>query len=255
MVKETKKGYKRRKVIIGICVFASLSLIGTGFAAWVISTNNSTKTDGNIEIGDVKDSSVNFYDTALSATNIKFEPQSTDTSGRVRYDGTNAEVLSTTLTFKIDNYTKSSGVNVSLTLPAGFQTAVTDNYIVLPACGATDGININWASDTSGATVSDAAKKADNTAITEGKSVSYTITFAWGTAFNSMNPGLYYDTDTTGKAVTDDAMKTTLTALHNCITAIGAMSVNLKANINQSLIVSSQQETASQIYSKKKLVY
>ena len=45
----------------------------------------------------------------------------------------------------------------------------------------------------------------------------YTITFEWGSAFNTLNPGEYYDNDETGKLVDDETMKSTLEDLRTCI--------------------------------------
>lgn len=243
MIKQTVKSYTRRKVVLGVCLLGSLSLIGTGFAAWVISTQQNGTANGNIAIGEVKDNTVHFTDVKLSAENIYFEPNSTDNTGRVRYDGTNAENLETTLSFYIDNYTYVASINVQLVVPAGIMTAKgsesTSKYITLPACavkdeGTASTENIVLDSPAEGTTVADATKNDSNVTLTGGKKITYLIKFGWGTFFNSENPGLYYDDNGTGggAAITDANMKTALESFHNLLSSSAQMTVNLAVTLN-----------------------
>lgn len=225
-MKTTKKNYSRRKLVAGIAIFASVALIGSGFAAFVISANQSRSVEGNIEIGKVEEQSVSITNVALSESKIQFEPKAEDTTGRVRYDGTNKEILSTTLSFTFNHSDMVESIHVGLEVPEGIKNAATAtaNYITLPA--AVNGVDIALTGDKSGATISDV------TDTTNTKTVSYTIAFGWGSAFNGKNPGEYYDTDDAGKAVDDAAMKSTLTAFHDLLATEGTMKVNLSVKLN-----------------------
>ena len=252
-MKTTKKNYTRRKVVAGVAIFASLALIGTGFASFIISTNKPSEADGTIEIGAVEDKTVHFYNPTLSAKKIQFEPKADDTTGRVRYDGTNGEVLSTTLTFSIDNSSKAKAIHIDLEVPDALRTAAdsTHNYITLPSIADYEdpnastkilkGLDITLDGKTADSKIEDAStattkeegsdqEKTVN--LTEGKKISYTFSFGWGTAFNSLNPGEYYDTDHTGKAVSDDDMKTALNTFHGLMDKEGDMKVNLSVVLN-----------------------
>lgn len=224
-MKTTKKNYSRRKLVAGIAIFASVALIGSGFAAFVISANQSRSVEGNIEIGKVEEQSVSITNVALSESKIQFEPKAEDATGRVRYDGTNKEILSTVLSFKFDHADMVESIHVGLDVPEGIKSAATANYITLPAA-AGDGVDIALTGDKSGATITDVADA------TKTKTVSYTIAFGWGSAFNGKNPGEYYDSDDAGKLVGDSDMKTTLETFHNELATEGTMRVNLSVKLN-----------------------
>ena len=50
MVKLTRNSYKRKIILFGVLIFASIALISTGFAAWIMSANASKDKDGNITL-------------------------------------------------------------------------------------------------------------------------------------------------------------------------------------------------------------
>lgn len=201
--RQTRKSYKRKKIILGACLFASVALVSTGFAAWVIATQAETPQDGNISVGTVNDSSIEIKNVQLSKNSFVFEPKETDTTGRVRNDGTNFENLSVTVTGEISPAQYVTGATIEMTVPDSVKAAAASklNYIVLPEC----------------VTTAQALTLSDKEGDANVKTFSYKIAFTWGTAFNGKNPGEYFDTDDTGKNVTDADMKATLTSLHNTI--------------------------------------
>lgn len=232
MKKTTLKGTKRKTVALSVCFLASVSLIGTGFAAWVISTQQNGTTNGNIAIGEVKDSSVTFYNAKLTGTDIKFQPLQSDTTGRVRWDGDedNSEVLSTVLTVYFDNSSYVDSIHLKLDVPAGISTAASSNYIVLPDCASAGGVDIGI-TDSS---ITDSSVDGGGNAITDGKLLTYTVSFSWGSFFKNENPGLYYDDSSSGGglSVSDDDMKSQLEAFRDCLTTKTAMTLNISAAIN-----------------------
>lgn len=201
--RQTRKSYKRKKIILGACLFASVALVSTGFAAWVIATQAETTQDGNISVGTVNDSSIEIKNVQLSKNSFVFEPKETDTTGRVRNDGTNFENLSVTVTGEISPAQYVTGATIEMTVPESVKAAAASelNYIVLPEC----------------VTTAQALTLNDKEGDTNVKTFSYEIAFTWGNAFNGKNPGEYFDTDDTGKNVSDANMKATLTSLHNTI--------------------------------------
>ncbi len=232
-MKTTKKNVVGKKMMVGIALFSAFALVGTGFAAFIISTNKPQEITGAIEIGKVEEKSVNINDIALSNTKIAFEPKAEDAKGRVRYDGKESEALSTTLTFTFDQADTVDAIHIDLEVPEGIRKAASDNYITLPEIAAYKentneliGLDIKADGSTTSAVVSDTEGK-DNT-----KSVSYTFSFGWGSVFNSKNPGEYYDTDENGKLVSDSEMKSTLEAFQKELDAAGTMTVNLSVKLN-----------------------
>ena len=205
MAKLTRNSYKRKIIVFGLMVFMAIALVSTGFAAWIMSTNAKDEQNGNVTVGTVSDTSLKLTDVKLSTSSIQFEPKATDNTGRVRYDGTNAESLVITVTGKVSPKTVLGELTVELTMDETVKTALlaaeTAKYIVLPACAK-------------------GAVKVTPTAV-EGSDTevefTYTIEFKWGEAFNGMNPGEYFDLDEEGLAKEDEEVKTILKALRTTI--------------------------------------
>ena len=205
MAKLTRNSYKRKIIVFGLMVFMAIALVSTGFAAWIMSTNAKDEQNGNVTVGTVTDSSLKLTDVTLSTSSIKFEPKADDTTGRVRYDGTNAESLVITVTGKVSPKTVLGELTVELTMDEAVKTALlaaeTAGYIVLPECakGAVQ--------------VTPTAVEGSDTEV----EFTYTIEFKWGNVFGGMNPGEYFDTEEAGLAKTDEEVKTMLKALRTTI--------------------------------------
>ena len=203
MAKLTRNSYKRKIILFGVFVFISIALISTGFAAWVMSSDAQDDATGNVNVGLVNDASLKIEITnkdALEGFTFQFEPAEGDNTGRVRLDKETPEIheeLTFTITGKISNpeILAENGLTIQMTLPAGMAKAIELNYIVAPECVA--------------------APKAIT--VNENGEFTYTITFTWGAAFNSMNPSLYYDNDADGLLVSDADAKVALENLRACV--------------------------------------
>ncbi len=197
MAKLTRNSYKRKIILFGVILFVSIALISTGFAAWIMSTNARGEQDGNVSVGQVTDSQLKIENLAIDTNKFLFEPLSTDTTGRVRYDGTNAESLKIVVTGTVRPTQYLGELKISLVIPESVQKAADAGYIVLPECATTD-------VTTGGYIVTDVDKEAGTYAI------RYEIAFTWGSKFGGQNPGEYYDEDATGKMVSDADVKKNL---------------------------------------------
>lgn len=229
MARLTRNSYKRKIVLFGIFIFASIALISTGFAAWVMSTNAKESTSpGNVSVGTVKDSSLKIKNIKLEGTQFVFEPSRGDNTGRVRVDADAEETkayesLSVTLTgtVSLKKYLGSLTIKLSVVEPDsdhptkfadGIKKAVELKYIVLPECFSKTGKVITFSG-------SDDATEYN---------INETIAFAWGDAFKvpnslnpletiNVNPSLYYDDYAEGLAINDEDVKKTLEDLRACI--------------------------------------
>ena len=103
MKKITKKHYNRKLLLFGIMLFVSIALISTGFAAFVISTNSTNASNGNINVGKVQEASLQILDVTCDYDSFLFEPEETDVTGRVRNDGRNFERLAITISGEVHN--------------------------------------------------------------------------------------------------------------------------------------------------------
>ena len=202
MARLTRNSYKRKIILFGVFVFMSIALISTGFAAWVMSSDAEDTTQGNVSVGIVNDASlkINVTNKAdLEAFTFLFEPAKDDNTGRVRLDSDDpkTEELTFTIEGNITNaeILATDGFTIEMLLPEGMQKAIELNYIVAPECvGEAKVITLDG----------------------EGN-FSYTLTFKWGTAFEGINPSLYFDNDEDGLAVSDAEVKTILEDLRACV--------------------------------------
>lgn len=200
-MKSTRGFYRRKIFLFGLFIFISIALISTGFAAWVMSTNATSNQQGNINVGTVTDAQIKIENVNLSNPDFKFEPQEGDTNGRVRYDGKNAENLEITLTATITPPKYLSNVKVELKLPQGVADAVSAGYLSYKG-----GTQTAEAVSPTGYVYELTPEEQQGT----NYQLSVTLAFEWGTKFGGKNPGLYYDEDPVGQAVSDTDMKKTL---------------------------------------------
>lgn len=203
MVKLTRNSYKRKIILFGVLIFASIALISTGFAAWIMSTNANKDTPGNVTVGQVTDSSLKIEELALSKTTLMLEPKESDNTGRVRNDGTNFESLETVVTAKISPTVYIKEVVVKFVVPLGVKKAADEGYIVLPEFACLEEEVATFAKGKTyvlTSTDKDQAKYA----------LSEKIEIKWGIKFNNQNPGVYYDDDPAGKLDSDATVKKTL---------------------------------------------
>lgn len=175
MAKLTRNSYKRKIILFGVIVFMSIALISTGFAAWVMSQEKKQSTSGNVTVGAVTEGNIEVILDPLTVKDFKFEPKESDTTGRVRNDGTNFESLTVTVTGTIKNTQFLKEATIKMNVKDAVKQAETAGYIILPECANSEVVLTLTESDTN------------------EKKFSYNITFKWGSKFGGENPGEYYD--------------------------------------------------------------
>lgn len=175
MAKLTRNSYKRKIILFGVIVFMSIALISTGFAAWVMSQEKKKSTSGNVTVGAVTEGNIEVILDELTVKDFKFEPKESDTTGRVRNDGTNFESLTVTVTGTIKNTQFLKEATIKMNVKDAVKQAETAGYIILPECANSEVV----------LTLTESG--------TNEKKFSYEITFRWGSKFGNVNPGEYYD--------------------------------------------------------------
>ena len=217
--KLTRSAYKRKVILFGLLGFLSIGLISTGFATWMMSTSAKSESKGNVSVGVVQAANVSFesiqiyqnkeyYDTENDAYGVKevlvsdlahnlegvsfsFEPHLSDVSGRVHHDSDDesSETLGLTIKGVVGPIDILKDVTISLELPSSVMKAVEQGYIELPGVAERNAV----------------LTYGHGLEFVEGSTTllefEYTIEFKWGSAFNHMNPGLYFDLDASGQAV------------------------------------------------------
>lgn len=209
MSKITRRAYKRKKIIMGASLLGGVGLVSTGFAAWVLSSSTEVKPSASMSVGTVDDKNMEFttpitYKTGdsnkASDSTFHFEPLASDTHGRVRYDGENAESLSITVEGQLLHAQNLGEMTVQLTVAeaskANFDSAVSKGYIVAPEAYLASALTV-WSKPAGEGSGDVAGTEFTSTMSSEQAektlSFTYVVEFAWGAAFGGENPGEYFD--------------------------------------------------------------
>jgi len=182
ILKLTRKAFNRKLLAFISSVVLSTALATTGFTAFVISTNAQATQNGNLEVAQITEASLEFANITLSGDgSLKFEPAEGDDTGRIRGDGTNYEYLTITVTGRLRHAEYLDYLSIQLYLPEGAIKAIEEEYIIAPNCAYEETV---------------IGKRSDYTATATGEiTFAYTFKFEWGKKFNYMNPSVFFDTD------------------------------------------------------------
>ena len=213
----TRSSYKRKIITFGVSIFASLSLIATGFASWVLSSGTQKEANSNVQVGVVQDGSITATEIAFEndIKTFSFNPLKDDLSGQVRWDKVkydqntaiiNYESMKVTFMTTVTNIDSIKNLTVTMAIPDSVTKTAQFGYIRLPSCAGatvsviTDGVvqsgdNWTWQVD-----------EEDETKAT----LTYTIEFKWGDRFGGHNPSYYYDEVAAGQAVEFEEVRETL---------------------------------------------
>ncbi len=176
---------------------AGVSLMGVGFATWVISGENYATSNGvSVTVADVIDNRISITDVSVTDADVNFDAKYADTEGALLKAKDGKEDLSFSIKYTIKNATDTNKFNVFAYIASGnqptFTTAVTTKKLI----GMPDALNLtetgtpvnsvsfNGTDLTLATGVAREANQTGNGTIT----VTQTFTFKWGLAFASKNP-------------------------------------------------------------------
>lgn len=228
---------------------STVSLMGVGFAAWVI-TGGANKDIGNIQItvANTKDNSIKFTSASVSKDNptISFDAKKDDTTGPITGDGTNDEDLNFSIEYKLTcpDASKFGGVKAYMTIEDATKEnsagkALADaigskNYLIAPLSTSTSDTDKTAIASTLTTNIDDPNtaklpnKKYSTTVENGTDSSTYNFTtvfsFNWGSAFKNQNPSEFATADNV------ETVKTDLAALEVASTA--KFTIHLEAVFN-----------------------
>ncbi len=200
MAKITRKTYRRRRIVFGIAIFSSVGLTSTGVAVFALTTNASTSTPGNVDVGNLSDTplSITLGFSEDSENSFYFEPvpgfNYIYPSGA--YD---VENLSVTIEGTVGSISRLDKLSVQLESHQGITNAVNGEFVIAPSCYQQEVViydkdtNVNINADTGGDGIFTNPNDPDTYIF------RYTISFEWGALFMGYNPAEYYE------AVIDEA--------------------------------------------------
>lgn len=195
---------------------STVSLMGVGFAAWVINGGDNKDVENiTITVAGTQDNTITF-DPAPTLTDgtINFDAKANDTTGPITWDGTHSEKLNFKIeyTIKCVNTEKFDGVKAYMTIDnatSGAGKALADaietkNYLIAPLStekAASVKIANSLTAETNDLNTDQLPNKKYETTVTKTDNTSYKFTtkfsFNWGTAFGKMNPSEFATTDET----------------------------------------------------------
>lgn len=205
MARLTLKSFRRKRIAMGLALFASTALVSTGFAAWIVSSTANAGGNGSVSMGQITDAALAI--TVNNSENLgkfSFGPLANDNRGIVKYDENDgeAEALSITVSGQIDNAQYLNDLTIQMdevvvgTQARRIAAAVDAGYIVAPECFATP---VTIITDGAITQVEGENSQMVNmpgvtfTASGNTATFSYTISFKWGDKFEGRNPGCYFD--------------------------------------------------------------
>lgn len=222
-----KKLNKGKFVGVIAAALSTVSLMGVGFASWII-TGTSPLTDAgniNVTVGEIKDSGVVFDGTPTMTDNtLVFDADGSQTSGGLIDAGekTNKEDMKFIVKYKVKVYTDVAftwKVNAKLVdnTDGALIKAVKAKYIAYPttskALDLTEKEIFN--KDMTSASTTDIQVTTTSGEGFSTYEVTQTFTFTWGEAFNNVNPVKVTGNDSiyTDKQGVADSKETATTAL------------------------------------------
>lgn len=207
---------KRRTLTIVVGLLLCLSLIGVGFASWVITAGDTNEQTGSITVYEVTDERIEITDvTNLSEKNFVFGAPTTPAEGATKGWLQNAtkEVLEIEVTFKVAKKSDDTAVNDAVCSVA-FELAEGTSFAVEGEEGKTY------------AAIANAAPAVTNNG--DG-TYSFTIALTWGNYWGEgVNPYDYYNS----LDCTDDLANEANTKLGKMYTALASAEYKVTITAN-----------------------
>lgn len=200
---------KRKSLTMILCLLTCLSLVGVGFAAWVISSGDTEVVSGNITVDTVSDKRFTFGETP-TLTSIHFGMDDSSPIGNAWLTNDNAGRESLIATFEI-KLNSSSALSAATKEAWAAAVTVGANYS-LAATGTNPGENKADAVTAYNAAVAAKAIAVPEANLTVNYLTSTTTTatyevvvvFAWGEAFDNERATAYVKETNTAPSITDD---------------------------------------------------
>lgn len=175
--------------IVGVAAvsLAAVSLIGVGFASWVITGIKGTiaSPEVSVTVGEVEDKRATITAT-VNEGSLCFDAPTDDTTGPIIYKagtGTTGEDLEFSFTVSADQVVGGT-INVKAAIEGyttsdGIGKAINDGYLTAPKLKNSSNVLLG------------ASAVEIGTLTSSTLSTTYTFEFGWGSTFGGTNPSLY----------------------------------------------------------------
>lgn len=215
--------------LIGVVAasLSAVSLMGVGFATWIITGSESVDVNDNItvEVADVQDQRLVISEATVDRQNnkVRFDADKAEKEGQFLKASSDADVkMSFNITYTVTNYTATQPFTISayLTDTNGKYGLVTNNEHNLIVMPTNLGIGESEKKEAVKFTGTGDPIATDGTVNPASGSngvynVTQTFTFAWGTAFAKMNPSQVTSANTVFDIATKTSRPASLEILKN----------------------------------------
>lgn len=203
-----KKMNKSKVVGVAAVSLAAVSLIGVGFASWVVGGITDTGANGTVTatVGEVTDNRVTVT-AAVTEGKLAFDSNSID--GQVfKGSSADAEDMNFALSFTVSvqegsKFFESNSLDVTLTFSGSLVTLLTSNstYLTLQADTKT------------GNSMTKSSTFVYTQNVTSAGTYTAAFEFKWGSVFNKDNPG----------AITQEQVTNNTVNVTDCVSALKAL--------------------------------
>lgn len=214
MKKEINSKSKRKWVAGGLAAFASIALLTTGFATWVVGVNVTNKENGvNVNVDTAKNQSI-VLKAALSETDKTLNLVESEKTTNKFFNVTGGGTTDLQITFSelsvvygndLDDSAKPTAIKFSIVKTAESEpNKVTDDKIGALGAGRTGSEWTYVDLVTEQINLTDTAvftPDTSKTGVTAYKATSYVLHFQWGSFFNHNAPSEFYENLYTTKAL------------------------------------------------------
>lgn len=231
MKKEINSKSRRKWIMGGLAAFASVALLTTGFAVWVVGANNTSENkDVNVTVDTAKNESINFTLNVEANPSIALKESAAVSGKIVNVAEGDAEANPLRISYSQSTITYGAGYDFTFT-SIKFSIVEGDGYASVKV--GTDAIKLSgdgYARTGKDYTYLTAPAIINISAIEKVKSASGnsttitipagTLDFTWGTFFDAKSPANYYnnlyanETDQVALGKAADEITTELNAMY-----------------------------------------
>lgn len=198
-MKVTKGHFNRKVLFFGLLLFLAISLISTGFAAWIMSTGTDANSNSDIYVGTITDGSLEFGDIEFEEVKKKIilDALISDQTGDIKGDPSDAnENLSVVFTTTLTPATYVQDLTISIKVLETVKIAADQGYITMPTCCYVDGnpvLTVELIKNGEIQSLTGTGIEATIENVSDTYNITITVKFGWGAKFGFENPGLYLD--------------------------------------------------------------
>ncbi len=204
MKKEINSKSRRKWIMGGLAAFASVALLTTGFAVWIVGANNTSENkDVDVTVDTAKNESINFVLNVEANPSIALKESAAVSGGKiVNVAGSDVSANPLQISYSQSTITYGSGYEFNFS-SIKFSIVEEEGYAAVKTATGANKLTGDYARTGTEFTYLTAPATIDISTLNKVESAtgnSTTITlpagtlnFTWGTFFDAKSPATYYN--------------------------------------------------------------